>query len=163
MLERLEITSRDERIESLKTRLEQQVSDEELPVVLETTADLVVDERAKVQREKQEIEKPIFPRVTAVGNSSSCCRLRRSIPQRWSPRSCAPPLKVATSTFVTRMSPSPFPAALPNVPLTIPRKPCLNAPTPQCVALSVTAEIYVSKKKKDCLDTPKCEHCEYDQ
>ena len=55
MLERLEITSRDERIESLKTRLEQQVSDEELPVVLETTADLVVDERAKVQREKQEI------------------------------------------------------------------------------------------------------------
>lgn len=56
LLERLEITSQDERIESLKTRLEQQVSDEELPVILETIADLVVDERARVQREKQEIE-----------------------------------------------------------------------------------------------------------
>lgn len=56
LLERLEITSQDERIESLKTRLEQQVSDEELPVILETIADLVVDERTRVQREKQEIE-----------------------------------------------------------------------------------------------------------
>ena len=56
LLERLEITSQDERIELLKTRLEQQVSDEELPAILETIADLVVDERVKVQREKQEIE-----------------------------------------------------------------------------------------------------------
>ena len=56
LLERLEITSQDERIEVLKTRLEQQVSDEELPAILETIADLVVDERVKVQREKQEIE-----------------------------------------------------------------------------------------------------------
>ncbi|HWQ94130.1 MAG TPA: diguanylate cyclase [Gammaproteobacteria bacterium] len=56
LLERLEITSQDVRIESLKTRLEQQVSDEELPVILETIADLVVDERTRVQREKQEIE-----------------------------------------------------------------------------------------------------------
>ncbi len=56
LLERLEITGQDERIEVLKTRLEQQVSDEELPAILETIADLVVDERVKVQREKQEIE-----------------------------------------------------------------------------------------------------------
>lgn len=56
LLERLEITSQDERIELLKTRLEQQVSDEELPAMLGNIADLVVDERAKVQREKQEIE-----------------------------------------------------------------------------------------------------------
>ncbi len=56
LLERLEITSQDQRIEPLKTRLEQHVSDEELPAILETIADLVVEERAKVQREKQEIE-----------------------------------------------------------------------------------------------------------